>query len=95
MDLAPGVASPPGGASLIVPPTTDPRWHAVVTRQAKLQFEFLALNLVLTGTVLSLQRDPGGPNLDLAVQRVRTLLERNAHLPSVQRDLALIFGGDQ
>lgn len=77
-----------------LPPHTDPRWYAVVTRQVKHRFEFLALNLVLTGTVLSLQRDPGASNLEEAVARVRTLLDRNAHLPSVQRDLALIFGGD-
>jgi hypothetical protein len=65
----------------------------VVTRRVQQPFEFLALNLLLTGTALSLLRDPGAPNLDKAVQRVRTLLERNAHLASVQRDLALIFGG--
>lgn len=77
-----------------LPPPTDPRWAAVVTRRLNLPFEFLALNLVLSGTVLSLQRDPGAANLDLAIDRVRGLLERNAHLPSVQRDLSLIFGGD-
>jgi hypothetical protein len=78
-----------------LPPITDPRWFAVVTRRVKHEFEFLALNLVLTGTALSLQRDPGPSNLDQAVLRVRTLLERNAHLKSVQRDLALIFGGER
>ena len=66
-----------------------------MTRRDRHQFEFLALNLVLTGTVLSLQRDPGPGNLEQAVLRVRTLLERNSHLKSVQRDLALIFEGER
>ena len=80
---------------MTLPPNTDPRWHAVVTRRVTHEFEFLALNLVLTGTVLSLLRDPRPGNLDQAILRVRTLLERNAHLKSVQRDLALIFGEAQ
>lgn len=64
-----------------------------MTRRVVRDYEFLALNLVLTGTGLSLMRDPSRPNLDQAVHRVRALLERNAHLPTVRRDLALMFGG--
>jgi hypothetical protein len=58
------------------------------------EYEFLALNLLLTGIGLSLIRDPSTSNLEQAVGRVRTLLERNAHSPTVQRDLARMFGGE-
>jgi hypothetical protein len=78
---------------LRLPPSTDPRWQAVVTRRVVQDYEFLALNLVLTGTGLSLLRDSSPPNLDQAVRRVRGLLERNAHLATVQRDVARMFGG--
>ena len=76
-----------------LPPVTDVRWQAVVRREVKHAYEFLALNLLLTGTCLSLSRDPSPANLDRAIHDVRALLERNAHLASVQHDVALLFGG--
>jgi hypothetical protein len=77
-----------------LPPTADLRWQAVVRREVRHAYEFLALNLLLTRTVLSLSRDPSAANLDRAVRDVRELLERNAHLASVKHDVALLFGGD-
>ena len=77
---------------MTLPPVDDPRWRTFLTRPTSQHYEFLALNLVLTGTHLSLLRDPGPSNVEQAVLRVRGLLERNGQLPSVQRDLALIFG---
>lgn len=77
-----------------LPPVTDVRWRAVVRRETKHAHEFLALNLLLIGTFLSVTRDPSPANLDRAIHDVRSLLERNAHLASVQHDLALLFGGE-
>jgi hypothetical protein len=65
----------------------------VVTREVEHQYTFLALNLLLTGTFLMLVREPGPDSLGRAIRDVRTLLIRNAHLASVQRDLELMFGG--
>ncbi len=79
---------------MTIPPAADPRWRAVVTREKGQDYEFLALNLLLTGTFLSLMREPGAASLDRAIRDVRGLLERNAHLESVQHDLALIFADD-
>lgn len=85
---------PPGGATLYLPAPTDSRWLAVVTRRESRDYEFLALNLLLTGVGLSLIRDPSTSNLEQAVQRVRALLARNGHSPTVQRDVARMFGGE-
>ena len=66
----------------------------MVTRRESRDYEFLALNLLLTGVGLSLIRDPSTSNLEQAVQRVRALLARNGHSPTVQRDVARMFGGE-
>ncbi len=81
---------------MLIPPAADLRWRELLTRGRTHahEFQFLALNLLLTGTSLSLKRDPGAANLELVIGHVRGLLERNAHLATVQHDLALIFGGD-
>src|SRR5690242_12457942 len=83
-----------GGLTMNIPPVTDLRWQAILRREIRHAYQFLALNLLLTRTTLSLSRDPGPPNLERAVLDIRALLERNAHLASVQHDLALLFGGD-
>lgn len=82
------------GVTMNVPSAEDPRWRGVVTREKGHAYAFLALNLLLTGASLSLRRGPYPATLDRAIQDVRALLERNAHLASVQHDLALIFGED-
>jgi hemerythrin-like metal-binding protein len=69
-----------------------------VTEETGHAYHFLALGLLLIRVRRSLANDASSWNLARAVEGVRGLLERNAHLASVQHDLEAIFaevGGEQ
>jgi len=76
-----------------LPPSSDPRWHDAVTGNGT--YRFLALNLLLSRIGSSLAKEETPEHVAAAVEEVRALLERNAHLASVQHDLALLFGSEK
>jgi hypothetical protein len=73
----------------------DPRWKSVISAEGEHPYRFLALNLLLSRIKLSLARGGSPEDVARGVEEVRGLLERNAHLASVQQDLARIFGGEE
>lgn len=79
---------------MALPPPSDPRWRPIVQGTRRLRFEFFALNMLLTRVRLAIaNKQSGRTELDWATE-VRSLLESNADLPSVQRDVQQMFGAN-
>lgn len=77
-----------------LPPVSDARWHPVVLGKNRYKFEFFALNMMLTRIRLAIVNKDQRPEIEW-VTELRALLQDNADLPSVQRDVAQMFGGHQ
>jgi hypothetical protein len=77
----------------MLPSIADPRWRQVASGAIKPQFEFLAVKILLGRIGMDLARDSSPRALDKAAEELRALLEKNAALPTAQRDIAKIFGG--
>ncbi len=75
-----------------VPPISHPTWRHIVTGEATYSFEFLATKFLLGYLSLQVNRDPSPLTIQKCAQELHDIFARNLDLPSVQRDLKLIFG---
>lgn len=77
----------------IVPPATDPVWRSVVTGKSKYALDFLAAKIMLGRLALQIQKDPSAENIAECARTLRDVYAENTNLPSVQKDLDLMFQG--
>ncbi len=72
-----------------VPGKFNPVWKAILTGQKEVAFSFLAVNIFLSRAKMDVKNNPD--TLDKYVGEIWELFNKNAHLPSVQKDLAKIL----
>jgi len=90
-----------------LPAPSDPRWRTYLlegTSRPPLNFlalkiflgrtplNFLALKIFLGRTEVTLKASPSENAVFQAIQQFRELLDKNQNLPSVQKDVAALFG---
>jgi hypothetical protein len=56
------------------------------------QLKFLAAKILLGRLIASVQGDPSPGNVKKSIDQLHDLLDKNAHMPSVQADIKTIFG---
>jgi hypothetical protein len=78
-------------ANMVVPPATDPHWAHLVQGKLQVQFEFLAVKVMLGRVLATVRADPSPATVTRNAADVREMFAKNAHLPSMQRDLEKIF----
>jgi hypothetical protein len=71
---------------MTVPPNTHAIWQDIVAGRIRPAFGFLAIRILLGRIQPAAQRDPS--KLPELAGELHALFAANAHLPSVQRDLA-------
>jgi len=74
-----------------LPPPTDPRWEAIFTQERKINFEFLATNMLFTRLTLDAKRNSSKENLNKLARELWEVFAKNGHNPKVQNDLKRIF----
>lgn len=71
-----------------VPPVTHSVWKDIVVGRVRPEFGFLAIRILLGRLLPAAQREPA--RVPQLAQELHALFAANAHLPSVQRDLATL-----
>jgi hypothetical protein len=75
---------------MTVPPASNVRWKEAITGMVKFKPDFLAAKIFMAGAKVEFQRNPGKIE-DLCFQLCQIYM-KNASLPTVQRDLTVLFG---
>jgi hypothetical protein len=73
---------------MTVPPPSHAIWKDIVAGRVRPAFGFLAIRILLGRIQPAAQRDPA--RLPELASELHGLVAANAHLPSVQRDLATL-----
>lgn len=73
-----------------VPPISHRMWTNLTAGKSGIAFECLALR-VLLGRMLAVPGEPSPATLAKNAATLREMFVKNAHLPSLQRDLAKAF----
>ena len=76
---------------MTIPPSSSKIWKEIVNGQVQLQFEFLALKLLLTRFAATIKNGPSPATLERCAAGFHNLLERNVHLPAAKRDIVKIL----
>jgi hypothetical protein len=74
----------------VVPPTTDPRWFALVTRGTRKPLNALALQLILKCVNWQASLDPSPANVTEKIEQLARFFEQNSRLLEV--DAVTLFG---
>jgi len=74
-----------------VPPIHHRIWTDMVTGKTEITFECFALRAVL-GRILAVASTSSPERIARHAAELREMFLRNAHLPSLQRDLAKVLG---
>ena len=78
---------------MTLPASSDPRWRSyLLDGTSRPALNFLALKIFLGRTEVNLKAANTEASMLQAVQQFRELLEKNQTLPSVQKDVAALFG---
>lgn len=78
---------------MTLPAPSDPRWRSyLLDSTSRPALNFLALKIFLGRTEVALKGTSSNDAVSQAVQQFRELLEKNLTLPSVQKDVAALFG---
>jgi len=75
-----------------LPPSSATVWADVITGKVKYDFECFPLQIMLVKLQLNYYCNPNPERLGHCVDLLRTMLEKNANLPSAKRDLQKMFG---
>ncbi|HRE27959.1 MAG TPA: hypothetical protein PK954_15065 [Anaerolineales bacterium] len=76
-----------------LPAPSDPRWRTYLLEgTSRPPLNFLALKIFLGRTEVTLKASPSENAVFQAIQQFRELLDKNQNLPSVQKDVAALFG---
>jgi hypothetical protein len=73
---------------MTVPPITDPIWTDIVSGRTRPDFGFLAIRILLGRLQPAAKREL--TKVPQFAHELHALIAANAHLPSVQRDLATL-----
>ena len=71
-----------------VPPTQHPVWTEILSGKRAVQFESIAIRMLVVSLRLTMQLDPGDACRNRCVGELRQLFITNAGLSSMQHDLA-------
>ena len=78
---------------MTLPAPSDPRWRSyLLDSTSRPALNFLALKIFLGRTEVALKGTTSDDAVRQAAQQFRELLEKNLTLPSVQKDVAALFG---
>ena len=78
---------------MTLPAPSDPRWRSyLLDGTSRPALNFLALKIFLGRTEVTLKATSSDEAIRQAIQQFRELLEKNLTLPSVQKDVAALFG---
>lgn len=81
------------GVPMTLPAPSDPRWRSyLLDSTSRPALNFLALKIFLGRTEVALKGTTSDDAVRQAAQQFRELLEKNLTLPSVQKDVAALFG---
>ncbi len=72
------------------PSLSDEIWKKVLIGETVVDFEFLAVKLLLSRLQLKLRRDPS--QLEQLKGEFRNIFVQKAHLPATQKDLSKLTG---
>ena len=78
------------GAGVRVPPTTDPRWSALVSNGTTLHLKVLALQLMLTRVKWQVKADPSPATLKKKVDELAEFFAKNSR--KLEADTIALFG---
>jgi hypothetical protein len=76
---------------MVLPASSHSIWKDLLTGKVKLDFQFLALKMMLGRIQITLQSDTSQAQFNKSVDDIRNLLIQNANHPKVQSDLALLL----
>jgi hypothetical protein len=75
-----------------VSPTVEPIWRDIVSGKVRVDFEFLAANILQSTLARTYAKDPTAEKLGKCSRDLRDLFFQNAELPAVRRDLRKVLG---
>ncbi|HOO73210.1 MAG TPA: hypothetical protein PK926_15740 [Spirochaetota bacterium] len=70
-----------------IPDSKSGVWTAAVSKEIQYNFEFLALQILLSRLRLTVKQKPDKTTLDQCAAELRELFVKTIHLPKVQKDL--------
>lgn len=77
----------------IIPPLSDEIWERILCDKLMINFEFLAIKILLARLKLTIKLNPETNLINECISEFRNLIVKTRRLPSVQRDLKKIIKG--
>ena len=77
----------------IIPPKSDEIWERILCDELMINFEFLAIKILLARLKLTIKLNPEPNLINECISEFRNLIVKTRRLPSVQRDLNKIIKG--
>lgn len=75
-----------------IPDESKAEWRDVISRATEHEFDNLGLQILLGRLSVRVKFATSASVMDKSVRELRTFFEKSSNMPSVQRDLAKIFG---
>ncbi len=74
-----------------VPDRSDKIWENIIMGKVTIDFEFLAINILLTRMKSAIKLDPSPVMIKNSSNELHDMFEKNVNLPKVQNDLKKII----